>query len=468
MDAVIKDGILVTASETFEADVGIEAGQIVAIGKGLDAPLKIGARGCYVFPGFIDVHVHLQMPVGDIVSADDFFTGTVAAACGGTTTILDFAEAHGPQTLSEAVEERRRQADGQVVVDYSLHLTGNRDDDDFLRELALLAEQGYTSLKIYTTYPGLMVEDRQILRLLEACRDAGILPIVHAENHHIIEHMKARLLREGKTSPRYHPVSRPCLAEAEAAQRVLALAAIAGSPVYFVHVSCAETLEAIRKARKRGQEVYSEVTPHHLLLTEEEYLKPGLEGAMFVLSPPLREKGQLEPLWAALRDGEIQTVATDHCPWTRAQKERGLQNFTLIPNGAPGIETRIPLLFTFGVRARKLTLNRLVESCSTVPARLFGLYPRKGTIAPGADADLVIFDPEKEVVLSWRSLHHNVDHCPYEGWKVRGYPRLVLSRGEIIVEEGKFLGERGRGLFIPRRKFRAGERLSQCVFPSEA
>ncbi len=452
MDTVIKGGIVVTASDTFEADIGIERGKIVAIGKGLEAPLKIEARGCYVFPGFIDVHVHLQMPIGDIVSADDFFTGTVAAACGGTTTILDFAEAHGSQTLSQAVEERRRQADGQVVIDYSLHLTGNRDDDEFLEELAELAQQGYTSLKLYTTYPGLMVEDRQILRLLEKCRESGILPIVHAENHHIIEHMKARLLQEGKTSPRYHPVSRPCLAEAEAAQRVMALAAVAGSPVYFVHLSCAETLEAVRQARKRGQEIYVEVTPHHLLLTDEKYLRPGLEGAMFVLSPPLRDKSHLDPLWKALGNGEIQTVATDHCPWTRAQKERGLENFTLIPNGAPGIETRIPLLFTYGVRAGRLTLNRFVEVCSTMPARLFGLYPRKGAIAPGSDADIVVFDPEKEVTLSWQSLHQNVDHCPYEGWKVKGYPRVVLSRGEVIVEDGRFLGDKGRGLFLPRAR----------------
>lgn len=453
MDAVIKNGIIVTASEIFEADVGIEESKIVAIGKKLDAPLKINADGCYIFPGFIDVHVHLQMPVGDIVSADDFFTGTVAAACGGTTTILDFAEAHGSQTLSRAVEERRRQANSQVVVDYSLHLTGNRADEDFLQELAELAEQGYTSLKIYTTYPGLMVEDGQIIKLLEVCKRAGILPIVHAENHHIIEFMKARLLEEGKTSPRYHPVSRPCLAEAEAAQRVLTLAATVSSPLYFVHLSCAETMEAIRQARRRGQEIYVEVTPHHLLLSDEEYLKPDLEGAMFVLSPPLRDKNHLQVLWEALRKGEIQTVATDHCPWTREHKKRGLDNFTLIPNGAPGVETRIPLLFTFGVRMGKLSLNRFVEVCSTTPAKLFGLYPRKGSIIPGADADLVVFDPEKEVTLSWRNLHQNVDHCPYEGWKLKGYPRLVLLRGKVIVEEGKFIGEKGQGLFLPRRKF---------------
>lgn len=462
MDAVVKNGIVVTASEIFEADIGIEDGKIAVIGKGIEAPLKVQASGCYVFPGFIDVHVHLQMPIGDIVSADDFFTGTVAAACGGTTTIIDFAEAHGPQTLKQAVEERRRQADEKVVIDYSLHLTGNRDDDEFLQELAELAEHGYTSLKIYTTYPGLMVEDEQILRLLEACKEAGILPIVHAENHYIIEHMKAQLLREGKTSPRYHPVSRPCIAEAEAAQRVMALSAIAGTPVYFVHLSCVETLEAVRAARKRGQEVYVEVTPHHLLLSDEEYLKPGLEGAMFVLSPPLRGKSHLETLWEALGMGEIQVVATDHCPWTREQKKRGLDNFTLIPNGAPGIETRIPLLFTFGVKSGKLSLNQFVDICSTSPAKLFGLYPRKGAIVPGADADIVIFDPEKEAILSWQNLHQNVDHCPYEGWRVKGYPRLVLSRGEVIVEDGKFLGSRGRGLFLPRRKFqgkKAGEKV---------
>ncbi len=454
MDLVIKNGIVVTASEVLEADVGIEGEKVVELGKGLTAPTSIDAEGCYVFPGFIDVHVHLQMPVRDMVSTDDFYTGTVAAACGGTTTVLDFAEAHGEDTLTEAVSRRRSEADGKVVIDYGLHLTGNRDDEAFLKEIRDLAEAGYTSLKIYTTYPGLMVDDGQILRLLETCRECGVLPIVHTENHHIIEHLKARFVAEGKTSPRYHPLSRPPLAEAEAAWRVLALAHVAGAAIYIVHLTCLETLEAVRAARRRGQRVYAETTPQHLLLSVEEYERPWPEGAMFVLSPPLRDKSNHAPLWAALDAGELQTVATDHCPWNlKGQKDRGLHNFTLIPNGAPGIETRVPLLFTYGVREGRLSLNRFVDVCATTPAKLFGLYPRKGTIAPGADADIVVFDPEKEVTLSHRTLHQNVDHCPYEGWKVKGYPRLVLSRGEVIVEDGEFKGSKGRGRFVPRGRF---------------
>ena len=454
MDLVIKDGIVVTAAEIIEADVGIEGGKIVALAKGLKAPEVIEARGCYIFPGFIDVHVHLQMPVGDFISTDDFYTGTVAAACGGTTTIIDFAEAHNEEGLLQAVAKRCQEADGKVVVDYSLHLTGNRDDGKFLDEMGELAAEGYTSLKIYTTYPGLMVNDGQIIRLLEVCRRHGLLPIIHTENHYIIEHLKARFLAEGKVHPRYHPLSRPPIAEAEAAQRVLALAYVAGASIYIVHLTCVETLEAVRAARRRGQVVYAEVTPQHLLLSIEDYNRPGFEGAKFVLSPPLRDKSNHPLLWQALELGELQTVATDHCPWNmKGQKERGLHDFTLIPNGAPGVETRIPLLFTYGVRAGRLSLTRFVDVCATTPAKLFGLYPRKGTVAVGSDADILVFDPDKEVSLSYKALHQNVDYCPYEGWKVKGYPRLVISRGEIIVEEGEFKGRKGRGKFLPRKRF---------------
>ena len=454
MDLVVKGGTVVTASDIFKADVGIQEGKIAALAPELQGEEVIEAEGCYVFPGFIDVHVHLQMTIGQITSTDDFFTGTVAAACGGTTVILDFAEAHGEQGLREAVANRRRQADGKVVVDYGLHLTGNSTAPAFLEQIGQLAGEGYTSLKLYTTYPGLMVDDGQILLLLETCRDQGLLPIVHTENHHIIEHLKARFRAQGKLSPRYHPRSRPPIAEAEAAQRVLALAQVAQCPLYIVHVTCRETLEAIGQARARGQEVYAEVCVQHLLLSDEEYEREGFEGAKFVLSPPLRPRNHQGALWKALARGDVQVVATDHCPWNFVgQKERGRHDFTLIPNGAPGIETRVPLMYSEGVLKGHLSLNRFVQVCATNPARLFGLYPRKGTIAVGSDADIVVFDPRREVTLSHRTLHQNVDYCPFEGWKVRGYPRLVIAGGQVIVREGRFVGQKGRGRFLPRGKF---------------
>ena len=452
MDLVIKNGTIVTASDIYQADIGVKDGRIALIGRGLEGQRTLDAAGQYVFPGFVDVHVHLQMTIGDITSTDDFATGTIAAACGGTTTIIDFVDPKPGQSLHEAVSDRRAEADGKVAVDYSLHLTATNAAPETLAELPELAEAGYTSLKLYTTYPALMVDDGQMLRLLAAAKECGILPLIHTENHQAIEYLKAKLLAEGKTAPRYHPRSRPPLVEAEAANRVLALAGLVDCPVYIVHVTCRETLLAIERARERGQRVFAEVTPNHLLLSEDDYDRPGFEGAKFVLSPPLRDRRNWEHLWRALAEGGLQTVATDHCPWTFAeQKQRGRDDFTKIPNGAPGIETRIPLLFSEGVGKGRLSLNRFVEVCATAPAKLFGLYPRKGTIAVGSDADLVIFDPHKEVTLSYKTLHQNVDYCPFEGWKVRGYPTTVVSRGRIVVRDGEFVGQVGAGEFIPRK-----------------
>jgi len=452
VDLVVKDGTIVTASDIYRADIGIEGGKIALIGEGLEGEETIEASGMYVFPGFIDVHVHISLAVGGVVSTDDFTTGTIAAACGGTTTIISFINVQAGQSLREATRARRAEADGKVAIDYSLHLTGISAEPDHLAEIEELAAEGYTSLKLYTTYPDLMVDDGQMLKLLETAWRCGLLPIVHTENHHLIEHLKAKLIAEGKVEPRYHPLSRPPIAEAEAANRVLTLASVVGCPVYIVHVTCRETLEAIERARARGQEVFAEVTVNHLLLSQEEYELPGFEGAKFVLAPPLRDKSNWEPLWRALADNSIQVVSTDHCPWTfTEQKQRGQRDFTKIPNGAPGVETRIPLMFSEGVGKGRISLNRFVDACSTTPAKLFGLYPKKGTIAVGSDADLVIFDPYKEVTLSYKTLHQNVDYCPFEGWKVRGYPTTVLLRGRIIVREGEFVGEAGEGEFLPRR-----------------
>jgi dihydropyrimidinase len=453
VDLVIRNGVVVTASDVVQADVGIAGGTIVALGRGLSAPETVDASGHLVFPGFVDPHVHLQMRSGDLCSADDFATGTIAAACGGTTTVVDFAEAHS-EPLAEAVARRRAEADGRVAVDYSLHLTGNADDAAFLEDVRRLAAAGYTSLKLYTTYPGLLVDDGQMLRLFALCREEGVLPLVHCENHAVVEHLRRRLWEEGERSLAAHPLSRPPEAEAEAAWRVLTLARVAGVAVYLVHVSARDTLEVLRWARGRGQEAYAEVCPQHLLVDSSVYARPFEEAAPFVYAPPSRPAEHLPALWAALKAGDLQVVATDHCPWNLAgQKDRGRDDFTRMPNGGAGIETRPVLLYSEGVQARGLPLTRFVDACATAPARLFGLYPRKGTVAVGADADLVVWDPEAEWTLRRSALHQNVDHCPFEGWVVRGRPRWVFLRGHLVAHEGEFVGKVGMGQFLPRRKF---------------
>jgi len=414
----------------------------------------IDARGQYVFPGFVDAHVHLDMAIGDISSTDDFTTGTVAAACGGTTTVIDFTSNYRGDDLAEGAVARRAQADGRVAVDYALHLTLADASEKTLAQLPELAKGGYASAKMYTTYAGLRLEDGEMLRLLAATRDCGILPMVHTENHDAIAYLTAELLRQGKTAPLYHPLSRPSWVEAETAHRVAVLAYLVDAPLYIAHLTCRETLDAVEAARRRGQTVHAETCPQYLCLSQDDYEQPGFEGAKFVLSPPLRDKSNWDVLWQALAGGHLQTVSTDHCPWYyKTQKVRGLNSFAQIPNGAPGIETRVPLLFSEGVGKGRLSLQQFADVCATQPARLFGLHPRKGTIAVGSDADLVVYDPEKEVTLSYQTLHQRVDYCPFEGQTVRGYPCVVLLRGQVIVENGTFVGSAGQGRFVPATPF---------------
>jgi dihydropyrimidinase len=462
MDLVIKNGTIVTATETYQADIGIEDDVIALIGQGLEGNEVVDANDRYVMPGGVDVHVHLQMTIGDgsaglaeaITSSDDFTTGTIAAACGGTTTIIDFITPKPGQSLHQAVAERRAQADGRVAIDYGLHLTATNARTETLAEVKELAADGYTSLKLYTTYPALMVSDDEMLDLMAVAATCGVLPIVHAENHWVIEYLMRKLLAEGKTEPRYHPRSRPPLAEAEAVNRVIALARLTKCPVYLAHLTCRESLEIVRKYRAQGQRVYGEVCTQHLILSEDEYERPGFEAAKYVLSPPLRDKSNWEPLWNALATGTLQAISTDHCPWMFAtHKQRGRDNFTQIPNGAPGIETRLPLIHHFGVNQGRLLMNKFVALVSTAPARLFGLWPRKGTIAVGSDADLVIFDPRKERTLTTENLHMNVDYSPYEHITVRGYPVMTIARGKVIVKDDEFVGQVGAGEFLERKPF---------------
>jgi dihydropyrimidinase len=389
------------------------------------------------------------MRLGELTTSDDFYTGTVAAACGGTTAVIDFAVARPGQPLVQALAARRAEADGMVAIDYGLHTTLSRADDHTLAEIPACIEAGSASFKLYMAYDGLRMDDGGLLHALEALRRQGGRALVHAENHHAIAYLVARALQQGRTGPENHPLTRPALMEAEAVHRLLALARITGTPVTVAHLSCAAGLDEVRAARARGQTVWVETCPQYLLLDEMEYQRAGFESAQFVMSPPLRGPAERDALWMGLAAGEVNLVATDHCPFLYAtQKVRGRDDFSRIPGGAPGIETRLALLYSHGVRGGRLTLQQWVETCCTGPARRFGLAPRKGTLQVGADADIVLFDPERRVALSHRTLHQNVDYCPYEGWEVQGYPATVLSRGAVVVRDGAFVGARGRGQFL--------------------
>jgi dihydropyrimidinase len=453
-DIVVRGGTVVTAAETFAADVGILGERIAAIGESLRGAREIDARGLLVLPGAVDPHVHLQM-AGDVArSSDDWETGTIAAACGGTTTVIDFVEPGPGASLPPALSARRAEAEGRAVVDYGVHMTLRSADEHVLAEVPACVAAGCSSFKTFLTYDALRLDDEAFLKALESVARARGIVLVHAENNALVQKLRAQFIAEGKTAPYYHPLSRPVAAEAEAVERALALAEIAQCPLYVVHVSTARGAESVARARSRGQIAFGETCPQYLLLTDAEYSRPGFEGAKFVCSPPLRPGSNPPALWSHLAAGDLGTVGTDHCPYFfETQKSLGREAFTEIPNGLPGIESRLALLYTFGVNASKLSLNRWVEVCCTAPSCIFGLYPRKGTIVPGSDADLVLFDPQKEVTLGRAVLHENVDYTPYEGMRLRGYPAMVLARGQLIMRDGQFTGERGRGKFLVRTPF---------------
>jgi dihydropyrimidinase len=477
-DLVVRNGTVVTACGSVLADVAVAGGRIAAIGHGLEAKASLDAHGLLVIPGGVDPHVHLQYPQGPhrVVSSDDWLTGTLAAACGGTTTIVDFVEAGPAQTWMQAFEQRRAEAEPQAAIDFGFHMTFNRVDAVSLRQVPAAVEAGMPSFKIYMAYDGLRLTDAEMLTALEALAEHAGLPLVHAENHDVIGHLARRQRDAGHVEPRWHPFAHPAAGEVEATGRALALAEIAGVPMHIVHVSAEQAVGVLRRSRRRGQPITAEVCTQHLLLTDALYDAHGFGPAIHAMAPPLRSAADAEAMWRGLQSGEIDFVVTDHCPFTRAQRRgerrtpefrrlpgehrpappedawwEGLPPFDRMPGGVPGIETRMALVHHFGVNEERLTLSRFVDATSTSPARRFGLYPRKGAILPGADADLVLFDPPRDVTITAEALHQNCDFTPYEGVRVRGWPRTVLSRGEIIVRDGVWGGSAGRGRYLPRR-----------------
>lgn len=457
-DTIIQGGTIVTASDTYASDVGIAGGRITAIGQELpreSARQVLSAQGAYVMPGGIDVHTHLDMPFGGTTSSDDFQTGTIAAAHGGTTTLIDFAIQAKGQTLRTAFDTWMKKAEGKAAIDYAFHCIATDLPDARLEEMDALVRDGVSSFKLFMAYPGvLMLEDAFIFKAMGRAAKNGAMICMHAENGSVIDVIVQRALAEGKTAPKYHALTRPTTAEAEATARAIAMAEIAGSPVYIVHLSCNDALEKVREARDRGLPVYAETCPQYLFLSIENFDVPGFEGAKYVFTPPLREKWHQEKLWAGLAQDQLQVVSTDHCPFCyKDQKELGKGDFTKIPNGGPGIENRLSLVYTGGVHGRRFSPNRFVELVSTTPAKLFGLYPRKGSIAIGADADLVIFDPNKEETISAKTHHMRVDYSMFEGIKVKGVPRQVLAGGRLVVDNGKFLGKPGQGQFLKRQPY---------------
>ncbi len=455
MDTVVTNGTIITATETYRADIGIENGKITALARGLEGVETIDAQGNYVFPGGIDIHTHFELPFMGTVSADDFETGSIAAACGGTTTFVDFAIQGEGESLHQALQTWAERASGKAAIDYGFHVAiGDMTDEVMDKEMAELVEEGITSFKLFMAYKGtFMVDDETLFKSLIKANELGALIMVHAENGDVLNYLINKHIAEGKLEPIWHARSHPPEAEAEAVGRAIMLAGLAGTPIYVVHLSAAEALEKVKEARDKRQPVLAETCPQYLLFNTQHYELPGFEGAKYVMSPPLRDRGNQEPLWQGLASGDLQVVGTDHCPFNFVgQKDMGKDDFSKIPNGMPGVETRVPLMYHFGVNEGRFSVNRFVELVSTNPARLFGLAPQKGTICIGADADLVIFDPQKEVRLSVENLHMNVDHSPYDHITVKGYPVLTMQRGRIIVKDGEFVGEVGAGQFLRRSR----------------
>jgi dihydropyrimidinase len=457
---LIQNGTVVNADSTVQADLLIDGTTIKEVRSGIPANAAetvVDATGLLLLPGGIDAHTHLDMPFGGTKSADDFETGTRAAAIGGTTTIVDFAiQARGTR-MRTALDTWWKKAEGKACVDYGLHMIVTDLPDAGLEDMDDMVREGVASFKLFMAYPGvLMVDDATIFKAMRQTAKNGALICMHAENGSVIDVIVQQALAEGKTAPIYHALTRPTQAEAEAVHRAIAMAEMAGVPVYIVHLSSEDALNQVREARDRGLPAFAETCPQYLVLSLEDVADKGWEGAKFVFTPPLRERRNQPKLWEGLRKDNLQVVSTDHCPFCfEDQKSLGRNDFTKIPNGGPGIENRLQLLHHHGVGLGNLTLNRFVELVSTAPARIFGMYPKKGVLAEGSDADIVLWDPGASHTISAATHHMRVDYSMFEGFHVRGNARDLYSRGELIVSKGEFIGKPGRGQYL-RREARGG------------
>src|SRR5678815_5163138 len=454
MKTLIKSGRIVTAVDDYVADILIDGETVSMIGKTIDveADRTIDAAGKLVIPGGIDPHTHMELPFGGTQSSDDFFTGTRAAAYGGTTTIIDFAVQNKGEAMMQGVENWHAKADGKCAIDYGFHLITTEFEDGDEKEMYRVMDSGVTSFKLFMAYPGVfLADDATIFRAMSAAGQRGGLICMHAENGIVINEIIKRAIAQGRTAPKYHALTRPTVAEAEGVHRAIAIAEMAESPVYIVHLSCADALNQVRQARDRGIPAFAETCPQYLFLSIDNYDEPGFDGAKYVMTPPLREKSNQDELWKGLKMDDLQVISTDHCPFCmKEQKELGRDDFTKIPNGAPGVENRVPLIYNGGVVENRISLNRFVELTSTAAAKMFGLFPKKGTIAVGSDADIVIFDPDKEQTLSVKTQHMNCDYNAYEGKKIKGVVETVLSRGKVVIDQGEFKGKAGDGKFLKR------------------
>jgi len=452
MSTVIKGGTIVTHDLTYQADVLIEDDKIAAIGPNLSGDQVLDASGCYVMPGGIDPHTHLEMPFMGTYSTDDFESGTRAALAGGTTMVIDFALPGPGQGLLDALEMWHNKS-GRANCDYSYHMAITWWGEKVFDDMAKVAERGITSFKHFLAYKGaLMVNDDELYASFGRVREVGGIAMVHAENGDVVAELSAKLLRDGNTGPEAHAYSRPPQVEGEATNRAIMIADMAGVPLYVVHTSCEDSHEAIRRARQAGKRVWGEPLIQHLTLDESEYFNPDWDhAARRVMSPPFRNKQHQDSLWAGLASGSLSVVATDHCAFTTAQKRSGIGDFTKIPNGTGGLEDRMPMLWTYGVATGRITMNEFVAVTSTNVAKIFGMYPRKGAVAVGSDADLVVWDPEKEKVIGAAHQQSAIDYNVFEGKAVKGLPRYTLTRGYVAIADGEVKTREGHGKFVARQ-----------------
>lgn len=454
---LIKNGFIVSEKNTYKADILVENGLIKEIGKNINIDCKIiDAEGKYIIPGAIDAHTHFDLQAGNCRVVDDFYTGTVAAACGGTTTIIDHI-AFGPKecSLQHQINEYHKLAKDKSVIDYSFHAVIQHVNKNILDEMKKVIESGIPSLKLYMTYD-FKLNDAEILQVLKKSKECNGIIAVHAENNDVINYFREKFPLESKITPIYHAYSRPNECEAEAVNRMLYLSRLSGdAPLYIVHLSTKEGLLEIKEARKKGaKNIFVETCPQYLTLTEKEYLRERNEGLKFIMSPPLRKESDLDALWEGINNGDIQVIATDHCPFNFSkEKQLGKNDFTKCPNGAPGVEERVRIIFSEGVKKGKISMNKFVEVMCSNPAKIYGCYPQKGVLLPGSDADIVILDANKESVITHRELHSAVDYTLYEGKKVIGGIEYVIQRGEVIVKNNTFVGKKGNGKFIKRKRW---------------